>query len=39
MGLEGMCLSQTPETVNVTIHGKGFAGAIKKKLLWLFWIL
>lgn len=39
MGLEDMCLPQTPETVNVTIHGKDFAGAIKKKLLWLFWIL
>lgn len=39
MGLEDMCLLQTPETVNVTIYGKDFAGAIKKKLLWLFWIL
>ena len=39
MRLEDTCLPQTPETVNVTTHGKDFAGAIKKKLLWLFWIL
>lgn len=33
MGLEDMCLPQAPDTVNVTIHGKDFAGVIKKKLL------